>query len=75
MTLRTARCQFCVAAPLGQYVTTTDIAPTLAARQGGDTRTRLVVPLCAAHHALLKRAGKQGRVHAPTRVRWWLGVR
>jgi hypothetical protein len=72
--LQTAQCYFCAARTRGQYVTTTDVPPTLHARQGGDTRTRLVVPLCALHHALLKRAGSQGRVHRSTRVRWWLGV-
>ncbi|HLZ69733.1 MAG TPA: hypothetical protein VKV26_07465 [Dehalococcoidia bacterium] len=39
--LRTARCFFCETPPLGQYVLTSDAPVSLAARRGGDTRTRL----------------------------------
>jgi hypothetical protein len=35
----------------------------------------MVLPLCAAHHTVLSRAGQHGRRHSRTQVRWWLGVR
>ena len=72
--LRLARCFFCDRAPLGEYVLTNSAPVSLHDRQGGITRSRQVLPLCARCHAALKRAGSEGRLHRATSVRWWLGV-
>lgn len=73
--LRTAQCFFCPTPALGQYVLTRDAPVSLATRRDGDTRTRLALPICAAHHTVLQRAGARGRIYKPTGVRWWLGAR
>jgi hypothetical protein len=58
-----------------QFRSSSDLPVSLRERQGGITRTRLVLPLCSLYHALLQAADAHGRIHKPTRVRWWLGVR
>jgi hypothetical protein len=75
MSLRAQQCFFCAKPPAGEYVLTSDKPPSLDDRRGGTTRTRMVLPLCAAHHTVLSRAGQHGRRHSRTQVRWWLGVR
>lgn len=37
-------------------------------------RYEAIVPLCDLHEQLIRRTGTRGRLHGPTRVRWWLSA-